>query len=93
MEKLGSFLLGTVVGAAALGAIAWKLAEDDDDGSVSDHELDGIIKDCDHREQRLSEIDAEMQDLAKRNEEAKDLGELAEISRKQGKLLDEATSL
>ena len=64
MNNFGSFLLGSITGAVALGALAWKFGED----SVSDAELDEIAADADKTVKRCDEIIEEADRLEKENE-------------------------
>ena len=64
MNNFGAFLLGSITGAVALGALAWKFGDD----SVSDSELDEIASDADKTVKRCDEIIEEAERLEKENE-------------------------
>lgn len=93
MDNLGTFLLGSIVGAVALGAVAWKFGDD----TVSDEELDKIISDTDKSQKRLEEINQELEQLNKENDaidtsSPDSMKALLKISKRQQKLLDEMVS-
>lgn len=94
MNNFGSFLLGSITGAVALGALAWKFGED----SVSDTELDEIAADADKTVKRCDEIIEEEDRLEKENEsidvnDKDSLDKLNEVNSKLNALNTELSNL
>lgn len=94
MNNFGSFLLGSITGAVALGALAWKFGED----SVSDTELDEIAADAAKTVKRCDEIIEEADRLEKENEsidvnDKDSLDKLNEVNSKLNALNTELSSL
>lgn len=94
MNNFGSFLLGSITGAVALGALAWKFGED----SVSDAELDEIAADAAKTVKRCDEIIEEADRLEKENEsidvnDKDSLDKLNEVNSKLNALNTELSNL
>jgi uncharacterized coiled-coil DUF342 family protein len=94
MNNFGSFLLGSITGAVALGALAWKFGED----SVSDTELDEIAADAAKTVKRCDEIIEEADRLEKENEsidvnDKDSLDKLNEVNSKLNALNTELSNL
>ena len=94
MNNFGSFLLGSITGAVALGALAWKFGED----SVSDPELDEIAADAAKTVKRCDEIIEEADRLEKENEsidvnDKDSLDKLNEVNSKLNALNTELSNL
>lgn len=94
MNNFGSFLLGSITGAVALGALAWKFGED----SVSDTELDEIAADAAKTVKRCDEIIEEADRLENENEsidvnDKDSLDKLNEVNSKLNALNTELSNL
>ena len=94
MNNFGAFLLGSITGAVALGALAWKFGED----SVSDTELDEIAADAAKTVKRCDEIIEEADRLEKENEaidvnDKDSLDKLNEVNSKLNALNTELSNL